>query len=100
LAWGRADYTANTTGGGGFVNFPTSFGDTAHGYVVGGGLEYALDTNWSVRAEYLHYRLGGATQTILSVDTNPPGHDGSVNYRWNAFQANIVRVGVDYKFGQ
>lgn len=96
-AWGRADYTANTTlGGGGGINFPTSFGDTAHGYVVGGGVEYALNTNWSVRAEYLYYRLGGASQTGVSI----PAGNGAVNYSWSGFKANVVRVGVDYQFGQ
>jgi len=94
-AWGRADYTANTTDGV-FVNFPTSFRNTAQGYVVGGGVEYALNTNWSVRAEYLYYRLGGASQTGVSI----PAGNGAVNYGWSGFQANVVRVGVDYQFGQ
>jgi len=97
LAWGRTDYTANTISDD--PSFPASFSNTAQGYVVGGGLAYALNANWSVRAEYLYYRLGGASQNALSMDANPPGNDGTVNYHWKAFQANIVRVGVDYQFG-
>ena len=98
LAWGHAGYSANT--GSQFPTFPTTFSNVAHGYVVGGGLEYALNTNWLVRAEYLYYHLDGATQNALSIDANPPGTDGFANYQWNAFQANVVRFGVDYKFGQ
>jgi outer membrane immunogenic protein len=97
-AWGRTGYSANTFNTiGRAPAYPTAFNNTAQGYVLGGGLEYALNTNWSVRAEYLYYHLGGASQNALGIPT--PGN-GFLNYSWNAFQANVVRVGVDYQFGQ
>jgi outer membrane immunogenic protein len=96
LAWGQVDYSANTVSG--TINYPTSFSKTAKGYVLGGGLEYALNYNWSVRGEYLYYRLDGIAQTAQSL-TSPPGLEGTVNYSWDNIQTHVVRLGANYKFG-
>jgi len=99
-AWGWTSYSAVTVvppGGGGGVALPTAFNNTSQGYVLGGGLEYALDAAWSVRAEYLYYRLGGASSNAFGPVPIPPG--AFFNYSWSASQVNVVRVGVDYKFG-
>lgn len=61
---------------------------TKVGWTAGLGLEYALWTNWSVKAEYLYADLGkfdcgitcGATSDNVS------------------FKANIIRAGVNYRF--
>jgi len=67
-----------------------SFSTTNTGWTVGGGVEYAIDYNWSVRAEYrythFHYY-----------------YDGPIVYP-NVFQShqfsqNQVQVGFSYKFG-
>jgi outer membrane immunogenic protein len=47
------------------------------GWVVGAGLDYWLNENWSMRTEYVYSQLG----------------DGSMRFR-----ANIVRFGVNYLF--
>ncbi|QXX76485.1 outer membrane protein [Methylovirgula sp. HY1] len=61
-AWNRALLYA--TGGvalGGLDNFNT-LGDSAHttavGWTVGGGVEYAIDNNWSARVEYRYTDFG------------------------------------------
>lgn len=54
---------------------------TGDALVLGLGLEYALDRNWSVRGEFLHYEFD---------DGNLPG------------SANVqaFRLGVNYRFGR
>ncbi len=94
-AWDRALIYA--TGGVAFGDFNHSnvFGDSNWagqvGWTAGGGVEYAIDNNWSVRAEYRYtdfgryYFTGSSTRTSLSEKqmTNAPGrlqlqvrHDG------------------------
>ena len=65
IAWDRALFYA--TGGGAFAgirntySFGGSFvgiGKTRAGYTVGGGIEYAVTPNWSVRGEYRYTNFG------------------------------------------
>jgi outer membrane immunogenic protein len=74
----------------------TSSSSTRVGWTVGGGLEYAVTNNWSVRAEYRYSDFGRATQFANSW-TNPVLGDlgGFVNRH---FQENRVQVGFSYKF--
>jgi outer membrane immunogenic protein len=64
------------------------------GWTIGGGVEYALVQNWSIKAEYLYYDLGdhdvtirynyGANTSTLTAHSDVNGH--------------IVRAGLNYKF--
>jgi outer membrane immunogenic protein len=65
--WGWADYHGETNNG---TAFPAS--KSLNGWVAGAGLAYALNNNWSVGAEYLHYDLGSANVTNIVYDTNYP----------------------------
>jgi outer membrane immunogenic protein len=56
--------------------------DTRVGYTIGAGLEYALFSNWSVKAEYLYADLG--TFDISGTDVD--------------FKTHIVRAGLNYRF--
>lgn len=58
------------------------------GWTVGGGVDYAVDSNLSVRVEGLHYNLG--RHNVVSTDT-----DYSVGFKNTA---NVVRFGVNYGF--
>jgi outer membrane immunogenic protein len=62
---------------------------TRTGWTAGGGVEYALDRNWSAKIEYDYLGLG--TQSVPA--TLPGGAPGSVNL-------NIQKViaGVNYRF--
>jgi outer membrane immunogenic protein len=68
--------------------------ETEVGFTVGAGAEYALDSRWSIKAEYLYYDLGDSSWTIVdnynfvSTLTGKTENDGS-----------IVRVGINYRFG-
>lgn len=65
------------------------------GWIAGAGAQYALNDRWSVRAEYLHYDLGGMQVMALPVLANPP-FQTRADLSWSG---DIVRVGVDYKIG-
>jgi outer membrane immunogenic protein len=82
------------TGGAAFsdVKAITPIGDaskTMIGWTAGAGVEYAMWSNWSVKAEYLYVDLGK-----FDCDTCfGPGISESVT-----FKANVVRAGVNYRF--
>jgi len=57
------------------------------GWTVGGGIEYALNKNWSVKAEYLYVDLGRHTW-----------FSGKLWESSSDLTSNTVRLGVNYKF--
>lgn len=61
---------------------------TKVGWTAGAGIEYAMWSNWSVKAEYLYVDLGkfdcGLTCGAASDNVS--------------FKANIVRAGLNYRF--
>jgi outer membrane immunogenic protein len=63
--------------------------NTDVGWTVGGGLEYALAQNWSLKAEYLHADLG---KFNCGLSCGGPATDNV------SLRANIVRGGVNYRF--
>jgi outer membrane immunogenic protein len=90
---------SNTDGctfpGGGANQCPTgSASKTLFGYTLGGGVEFALARNWSIKGEYLYYRLGGVSYTL--ADANFPG----VTYgaTTDDFRGHIIRGGINYRF--
>lgn len=74
-----ADVYANT-------NNTASNSEVRTGWTIGGGLEFMLDNNWTVKGEYLYVDLGD-----VSVPTLAPTKAAADNL-------NIIRVGVNYKF--
>jgi outer membrane immunogenic protein len=69
--------------------------ETKVGWAAGGGLEYALSRNWSVKGEYLYIDLGKVSSTADS-DT-APGFGLTVNSASRA-TLHTVRAGLNYKF--
>lgn len=69
---------------------------TRAGWTVGGGAEWSLNRNWSVKAEYLYVHLGNLTYANSAlvfpafsvVNTTSTAH----------FNTNLGRLGVNYKF--
>ena len=98
-AWDRVLLFA--TGGvafGGFnASIDTPFGyaqrsNTRVGWTVGGGLEYAVTNNWSLRAEYRYTKYGNNTVYASNAF-------GAIGGFANAkFEENRVTVGFSYKF--
>jgi outer membrane immunogenic protein len=68
------------------------------GWVVGGGLEWAMTNNWSVKAEYLYLRFDSFSYASPLTAAAVPFVPG---YAWNTTitpREQIVRAGVNYKF--
>ena len=64
------------------------------GYAAGGGVEYAIDSNWSARAEYQHVSFGRLTaKQVSTIDPT------QVVTQSADLKADIVRLGLDYRFG-
>ncbi len=62
---------------------------TRNGWTLGGGIEYALNANWLIRAEYRHYRLG-TYQNLTPTNGILPFEVSN--------RLNTVTAGVSYKF--
>ena len=104
-AWDRVLLYA--TGGVAFGGFngsiSTPFGydstsTTRVGWTVGGGLEYAVTNNWSIRAEYRYAQFGHSTVFANNAFGFLPvlGAVGAFGNR--TINENRVQVGVSYKF--
>jgi outer membrane immunogenic protein len=58
------------------------------GWTAGGGLEYSFMNEWSAKIEYLYVDLGKATCGVATCLVNTDV----------TFKANIVKIGVNYRF--
>jgi len=94
VAWKDADYSSREI----FTNSSASasFSDTTTGYVLGGGLEWALDSHWLLRTEYLFYNFDGVSASApYSTVFNPPV---TANSNWSDADIHTFNVGLSYKF--
>lgn len=98
-ARGRLGYATDrflpyVTGGGaiGSLKISSSSGasetNTPIGWTVGAGLEYALDSNWTVKVDYLYTQFGSTTCTAATC-----GVDTDYNVKFST-----VRGGFNYRF--
>ena len=62
------------------------------GWTAGGGVEYAFNQNWSVKAEALYVNLGIRDQ-VLRADAN-----NALIFKSHAQDFVVGRVGLNYKF--
>jgi outer membrane immunogenic protein len=86
---------ADVTTGSIFTASPSS---TRVGWVIGGGVEYAITNNITVKGEYLYADLGSSNfNSIGNTAANIafPGVSVSGHFDYNA---SIFRAGVNYKF--
>ncbi|MGO9703237.1 MAG: outer membrane protein [Xanthobacteraceae bacterium] len=96
--WSGADYTS---GGPYHVDTYGAFvaNDNVTGGIVGGGLEWALTSNWSVFAEYDHYFFPTKTVNFTANGIGafgvPLNYSALVNVKQDI---DTVKVGVNYRF--
>jgi outer membrane immunogenic protein len=98
VAWGKFDYAASNVAPS--APLPpyatnTAFSTTQGGWVAGGGLEWAMTTNWLLRGEYLFYSLGSSPSLWVPA-VNYPGLPSG--YSWSNTNVGIGRLGLNYKF--
>lgn len=89
-AWADVNYRTNFVGLP--INVSLNKNVTLSGWVAGGGVEYAVSNNWTVRGEYLHYDFG--SETVVNP-TIAPGFNYSTTFD---NKIHVVRGGVNYKF--
>jgi outer membrane immunogenic protein len=71
-----------------------AFSKTQLGWTVGGGIEYALNRNWSIKGEYLYVDLG----TVSTTGTITPPFAGFINTSSVHLTTSIGRGGINYRF--
>jgi iron complex outermembrane recepter protein len=118
-ARGRAGYAFDRflvygTGGAAFGNVQANFSrdpvttSTEAGWTAGGGVEYALGSGWSAKAEYLFVDLGNGSCTTDCAIQNPnpaamgnesPLGPPTIPNVTVKFNESIFRAGINYKFG-
>lgn len=87
----------------------TNFFNTQPGWAVGAGVEWMFTPHWSLKAEYLHFSLGGGNiATSVSAYpigvANALGGTGGLPADWtiakfsSRVSGDIGRVGVNYHF--
>lgn len=88
LAWGNVKVSESFTSyaDGALDGFgASSRSDTLWGWTLGGGVEYAITDNWTVKAEYLYIDLGDITW------------DGASGTKLD-MSMSTLKAGVNYKF--
>ena len=108
-----AQFLSNNVALGNPIAYAGRYSDLQTGFAYGGGIEYALGADSvlnvfrasavTMKVEYLHYDLG--SRNLLVSSTNPAtgnqfvaAANGSYTSRFRT-EGNLVRVGVNYKFG-
>jgi outer membrane immunogenic protein len=105
----RAGFAADhvlfyVTGGGAFANVKPSTGALTFGggdeagWTAGGGVEYAFTDNWTAKVEYLYASFQGANCNSGSCSVGNAFVPGLAPATVN-FHENVVRAGINYKFG-
>jgi outer membrane immunogenic protein len=91
FAYGQVDSSSNLAGSTKAQNF-------VPGWTVGGGIEGAIGSGWSVRLEYLYLDLGNVSGTFASSLAAAGGATTLIGGFTSHVKDNIARAGLNYKF--
>ena len=95
VAYGDVNAQGSQISGGLFSGSVTQ---TKVGWTIGGGVEYALNQNLSLKAEYLYIDFGGVAGAAYGLTPSPvPPFVGS--FSTGNLTANITRIGLNWRFG-
>jgi hypothetical protein len=95
VAYGDVSAQGSQISGGLFSGCATQ---TKVGWTIGGGVEYALNQNLSLKAEYLYIDFGGVAGAAYGFAPSPvPPFIGS--FSTGNFTANVTRIGLNWRFG-
>jgi outer membrane immunogenic protein len=93
---GTSNFSAfDSTTGSFWTSSPSS---TRVGWVIGGGVEYALTNNITIKGEYLYADLGSDKFTTAGNAASLIAFPGVVVSGKIDYNASIFRAGVNYKF--
>ncbi|WP_213741188.1 outer membrane beta-barrel protein [Bradyrhizobium sp. dw_411] len=92
LAYGQVDADSTLSGATRSQNYKL-------GWTAGGGIEGAIGGGWTARLEYLYLDLGKVSGTFTSNLADPTGTTALVGGFSSRITDNILRVGVNYRFG-
>jgi len=99
LAYGGGNANATVSGNGPLGGVWTgSTSTTRVGWTLGGGGEYAITNNVSLRAEYLYYNLGTANNLAQPNAATAAAFPNAYVSTSTQFQGSLIRAGVNYKF--
>jgi len=80
-------------------SFLFSISDTRFGWTAGAGIEWALNNNWSIGAEWLYINLTSSGQTSPTSLLGPGAvATDAMSFTPSSEQPNIVRARVNHKF--
>jgi outer membrane immunogenic protein len=100
-AYGRVNETTNAIFNDGppipATSSSSQITDNRFGWVAGAGIEAALWGNWTAKAEYLYMDLGHLAANTSAVAL--PGGTTATLTTTSSIRDNIVRAGVNYRFG-
>jgi outer membrane immunogenic protein len=71
--------------------------DRRSGWTIGGGVEYALPYNWSIRSEYLYIRIPSYTTFTPGVGNGLVLAGMPTNLNVDLYN-HVFRTGLTYKF--
>jgi outer membrane immunogenic protein len=90
LAYGSVKHNYSETIGGASRSFSES--DTRAGWTLGGGIEWALNRNWTIGAEYLHIDLGSTSLSAPAAGVFPASTAKFED------REDVIRAKLNYKF--
>ncbi|MGH6819760.1 MAG: outer membrane protein, partial [Methylocella sp.] len=100
VAFGEVDYDLDATEVGGGLLYQTRLNSskTEVGFVAGGGVEFAINQNWTVKAEYQYMDLGKvkAKGDVTFIAGGAPTGETARTDINAVFQS--VRLGINFKF--
>ena len=96
VAYGEIDHRSIQGQDGGL--FGNAIGYTRAGWAAGAGADYAMTADLSLRAEYLYVSLAGVSGMASGVVM--PGTPLFGQFSTGGVTNNIMRVGVNWKFGR
>jgi outer membrane immunogenic protein len=95
----------STTMGGVSVNcigpgtcYSGSSSEIATGWTLGGGFEYALSKNLSLKADYLYVSLDASDLTESATNLAPGQTPSTFSVNFNRTSFNVARLGLNYRF--
>lgn len=91
LAVTRIAFSRDIVVQGGASNYPGSASSTRTGWTVGGGLEYAVAPDWTVKAEYLYADFGS-----IGFHAYRPATTSFIESK-TSLSTHILRIGVNRK---